>query len=442
MIFFPETKLPPAQEMYVKQTLLKHGYEIVFNPAIPCVTNTATGYKYGLAVAHLEDIIADNINVPLTHPNKPFPLNPERIMITRMETSLIKNEPIIFINIYYPSSSSDPYRKQGRENWIQTVRFFCQEFQNQHVVLFGDFNMQKSSLCNNKKSDERAKSFDKMQQVFVEFEYTNVCESLWKNNVWTRFGKMNGKVFTSRLDYVVVSKKMIDFNYTISPLYDTIEPSISDHVSIECCISKATINKPSIASQKKMTIPIPVLEGAKKVHRCLFLLTTQNQSVCGHTFTSNADLVDHIRRHNEEKNYKCTHEGCESAFVSKTELVRHIRRHVGEKPHKCTHEGCNSAFVSKGELDRHICTHADEKPYKCTYPGCKVGFNDKSRLLPHMRRHTEDKRHKCTHKGCEYASVSKSELNAHMRSHTGEKPYKCQNCDAAFVSKSKLNRHQ
>jgi uncharacterized Zn-finger protein len=58
---------------------------------------------------------------------------------------------------------------------------------------------------------------------------------------------------------------------------------------------------------------------------------------------------------------------------------------VGEvKPHQC--QQCLKSFSSNHQLVQHIRVHTGEKPYKCSY--CERRFKQLSHVQQHTRLHT------------------------------------------------------
>jgi len=55
------------------------------------------------------------------------------------------------------------------------------------------------------------------------------------------------------------------------------------------------------------------------------------------------------------KNFKCDFEGCSDKFSRRSVLKVHMRKHTNEKPYKC--EKCDKAFTESGNLRIHRQTH-------------------------------------------------------------------------------------
>lgn len=155
--------------------------------------------------------------------------------------------------------------------------------------------------------------------------------------------------------------------------------------------------------------------------------------VCDNKFTSNSNLLIHMRVHTQEKPYSC--EICNKSFSQKTNLERHMKVHTKEKPYTC--EICNKAFSLKNILVRHMRIHTKEKPYSCEI--CSKAFIQKSILVGHMRVHTEEKPFICDI--CDKPFSMKNNLAKHKRVHTKEKPYSCEICSKAFSMRSNLVKH-
>lgn len=76
-------------------------------------------------------------------------------------------------------------------------------------------------------------------------------------------------------------------------------------------------------------------------------------------------------------------------FMHKSAMQMHAREAVGAhrsevKPHQC--QQCLKSFSSNHQLVQHIRVHTGEKPYKCSY--CDRRFKQLSHVQQHTRLHT------------------------------------------------------
>ncbi|XP_041985303.1 zinc finger protein 19-like isoform X2 [Aricia agestis] len=117
-----------------------------------------------------------------------------------------------------------------------------------------------------------------------------------------------------------------------------------------------------------------------KIHVC---------ETCGASFTSNASLQAHIRRHLGIKPFVCS--VCGYACVLKMELRRHMMRHTGVRPYKC--RICDRRFGDFGSRQKHERLHMGVRPYQCTL--CGKAFTYSYVLANHMLTHTGEKKYSC-----------------------------------------------
>lgn len=73
------------------------------------------------------------------------------------------------------------------------------------------------------------------------------------------------------------------------------------------------------------------------------------------------------------------------------------------KPHQC--QQCLKSFSSNHQLVQHIRVHTGEKPYKCTY--CDRRFKQLSHVQQHTRLHTGKQKFKFKNLSLKMAKVKK-----------------------------------
>jgi KRAB domain-containing zinc finger protein len=77
--------------------------------------------------------------------------------------------------------------------------------------------------------------------------------------------------------------------------------------------------------------------------------------VCGRTFTQTNNLYQHMKLHNDTKQYKCP--VCGRPFTQKAGMLGHMRNHRDiDTPHKCA--DCPKQFTSKSGLVTHSLVHS------------------------------------------------------------------------------------
>ncbi|XP_058443486.1 zinc finger protein 664-like [Malaya genurostris] len=169
-----------------------------------------------------------------------------------------------------------------------------------------------------------------------------------------------------------------------------------------------------------------IMNGKNNSKECLF-----HCKLCKRSFSE-----EHRHEiHSKMRAVKKTCDICGNSFKSKQQLMNHMRRHTGERPYKC--DICGRNFTQMGSLQYHSAVHATECPYKCSKCGKKFAL--KSQLVKHLKIHTEERTFRCN--VCNKGFLINSLLTIHMRSHTGEKPFECKVCGKSYSTQSNLMLH-
>jgi hypothetical protein len=87
----------------------------------------------------------------------------------------------------------------------------------------------------------------------------------------------------------------------------------------------------------------------------------------------------------EDRPFKCPQ--CPKSFTHITNLKRHVKLHNGNKPFCCTHPGCDKRFARRSDLQTHVRIHTGERPYVCSHDGCGKRFTTCSNLRRHEKIH-------------------------------------------------------
>lgn len=105
---------------------------------------------------------------------------------------------------------------------------------------------------------------------------------------------------------------------------------------------------------------------------------------CEKSFTQQAHLSIHQRKHTGERPYLCPYEGCGKKFTQFGNLKTHERKHTGERPFKCPFPGCGKAFSQMGNMKTHLKLHDGVRPYPCNVSGCTKSFTQLGNLKSHQ----------------------------------------------------------
>ena len=167
--------------------------------------------------------------------------------------------------------------------------------------------------------------------------------------------------------------------------------------------------------------------------------------ICNKTFEREVNLNEHIRTiHQGENPYQC--DQCEKAFKSSCALKNHfIVHHAEQKELKCTFEGCDKIFPNSVHLRAHMYAHA-QPSVVCDI--CGKSYNNKKAVKEHKRynhaseEEKEKMRVKCPEPGCNFSNIRKDKVDVHhKRTHQNVKNFQCSHCGDAFFLRYRMEEH-
>ncbi|OXU31167.1 hypothetical protein TSAR_006479 [Trichomalopsis sarcophagae] len=160
---------------------------------------------------------------------------------------------------------------------------------------------------------------------------------------------------------------------------------------------------------------------------------------CGSDFKNPASLRHHrIRKHQPTNNKKeCT--VCHK-MIPVYSMSKHMHTHKAYTI-QCPH--CDKMFKNTSTLKQHIRIHEDQRQYKCDM--CGVGFNRRDGLRLHMKVHLKaDSRglKECSCQLCGEKFPNHSMLVIHRnRTHKDGRNYTCHICNRSMISTRSLEWH-
>ncbi|XP_049831569.1 zinc finger protein 761-like [Schistocerca gregaria] len=211
------------------------------------------------------------------------------------------------------------------------------------------------------------------------------------------------------------------------------------------------------ASEK--TVDYPTLQ---RSYACQF---------CDSTFSLYIELKSHMKKHSDQKVYKCIQKDCLQTFSDLESFLTHTNNaHVTGLQYRC--HVCNKKFDNLESLGLHQYSHGTHAKssnksltrglvcYKCKRkfkthaalehhldtsshhfpcPCCGKVFTWERYLRRHLTTHGPEESYPCPK--CGKCFRTGPYLKAHMLIHSETRPFVCQHCGATFSRRDKLTRH-
>ena len=105
------------------------------------------------------------------------------------------------------------------------------------------------------------------------------------------------------------------------------------------------------------------------------------------SFKESGNLGVHVKIHTDQREFKCSHDGCEKKFITKGHLQTHELIHTGERPFKC--DLCGKTCKNNEHLKDHLQTTCNREQPTVTNPNnachsCEKTFSSAADLGHHV----------------------------------------------------------